>query len=101
MTLLLAYVGLRWGEAAGLRVCDIDFLRRRAVLHENAVQVGSKMIVGTLKGHKHRTVPLPQFVVDELAKNCVGKAADDLYGQRRTADTSARRALRIHGCRAL
>lgn len=78
LVLLLAYVGLRWGEAAGLRVRDIDFLRRRALLHENAVQVGSKMVVGTLKGHKHRTVPLPRFVVDELAKHCVGKGADDL-----------------------
>ncbi|NKS54750.1 tyrosine-type recombinase/integrase [Rhodococcus hoagii] len=78
LTLLLAYVGLRWGEAAGLRVRDVDFLRRRALLHENAVQVGSKIVVGSLKGHKHRSVPLPRFVVDELAKHCVGKGPDDL-----------------------
>ncbi|WP_343466510.1 tyrosine-type recombinase/integrase [Rhodococcus aetherivorans] len=78
LVLLLSYVGLRWGEVAGLRVRDIDFLRRRAILHQNAVQVGTKTVVGTLKGHKHRIVPLPKFVVDELAMQCRGKSPDDL-----------------------
>ena len=35
-----ASAGLRWGEAAALRVSDIDFLRRRIELHRNAVTVG-------------------------------------------------------------
>lgn len=78
LVLLLSYVGLRWGEAAGLRVADVDFLRRRILVHENAVQVGSEIVVGTLKGHKHRTVPLPRFVADELARTCEGKASDGL-----------------------
>lgn len=78
LVLLLSYVGLRWGEAAGLRVRHIDFLRRRALLHENAVQVGTRTVVGSLKGHKHRTVPLPKFVVEELAKHCRGKGPEDL-----------------------
>ena len=39
--LLLAYTGLRWGEAVGLRVRDLDMLRRRATVSENAVQVGA------------------------------------------------------------
>jgi hypothetical protein len=30
LVLLLAYTGLRWGEATALCVCDIDFERRRA-----------------------------------------------------------------------
>ena len=37
LVLLLGTVGLRWGEAAALRVSDVDFLRRRIALHENAV----------------------------------------------------------------
>lgn len=78
LVLLLSYSGLRWGEVAGLRVRDIDFLRRRATVHENAVQVGTETVVGTLKGHKHRVVPLPSFVVDELSRQCRGKAPDDL-----------------------
>ena len=37
LVLLLGVGGLRWGEAIALRVCDIDFLRRRVELHRNAV----------------------------------------------------------------
>lgn len=78
LVLLLGTVGLRWGEAAALRVRDIDFLKRQITLHENAVTVGSKVHVGTLKSGKHRTVPVPAFVVTELARTCEGKAHDDL-----------------------
>jgi integrase len=60
LVLLLGTVGLRWGEAAALRVRDIDFLRRRIALHENAVSIGAKTYVGTLKGwrepRRHRAV---------------------------------------------
>ena len=41
LVLLLGVGGLRWGEAIALRVCDIDFLRRRIELHRNAVCVGA------------------------------------------------------------
>ncbi|WP_154677703.1 tyrosine-type recombinase/integrase, partial [Mycolicibacter icosiumassiliensis] len=78
LVLLLGTAGLRWGEAAALRVSDVDFLKRRVVLHENAVAVGSKTHVGTLKSGKSRTVVLPAFVVDELAKTCRGKGRDEL-----------------------
>src|SRR6185436_8234201 len=49
LVLLLGTVGLRWGEAAALRVSDVDFLRRRITLHHNAVKVGSEVCVGSLK----------------------------------------------------
>lgn len=78
LVLLLAYCGLRWGEVAGLRVRDIDFLRRRVSVHENAVKVGAQTVVGTLKSHKARTVPLPRFVAAELAVTCEGRGRDDL-----------------------
>ncbi|MGV7388909.1 site-specific integrase, partial [Mycobacterium kansasii] len=48
------------------------------VLHENAVTVGADVHVGTLKSGKERTVVLPTFVVDELAKTCRGKQHGDL-----------------------
>ena len=38
LVLLLGVGGLRWGEAAALRVGDVDFLRRRIELHRNAVR---------------------------------------------------------------
>jgi integrase len=44
LVLLLGVGGLRWGEAAALRVSDVDFLRRRVHLHRNAVMVGGKRL---------------------------------------------------------
>jgi integrase len=78
LILLLGVAGLRWGEAAALRVRDVNFLRRRVVLHENAVAVGGRTHVGTLKSGHSRTVALPAFVVDELAATCEGKERDEL-----------------------
>jgi hypothetical protein len=46
LILVLAYRGIRWGEAIGLRVRDVQFLRRRLTVQENAVQLGVKHAVG-------------------------------------------------------
>lgn len=73
LVLTLAYTGLRWGEAVGMRVRDLDMLRRRAAVVENAVQVGATVHVGTPKTHKQRTVPLPEFLLPYLARQCEGK----------------------------
>lgn len=78
LVLLLCYGGPRWGEAAAIRVRNVDFLRRRISLEENAVMVGTKIEVGSLKGYKNRQVPMPRFVGDELVKICSGKTRDDL-----------------------
>lgn len=78
LVLLLGTAGLRWGEAAALRVADVDFLRRRITLHQNAVMVGRTVHVGSLKSGHARTVALSGFVVDELAVTCEGKGRDDL-----------------------
>jgi integrase len=78
LVLLLGIGGVRWGEAAALRVRGIDALRRRVYLHENAVAVGGQIVTGTLKTGKARTVALPAFVMDELAKTCIGKGRDEL-----------------------
>ncbi|OBF70490.1 integrase [Mycobacterium sp. 852002-51613_SCH5001154] len=78
LVLLLAYCGLRWGEAIGLRVHDLDMLRKRASITENAVQSGTGMYLGTPKAHKRRTVPLPEFLLPYLALQCEGKNRDGL-----------------------
>jgi integrase len=78
LVLLLGTVGLRWGEAAALRVSDIDFLRRRIHLHRNAVTVGKQTWLGTLKSNKNRTVAVPGFVADALAETAEGKSRDEL-----------------------
>jgi integrase len=53
---LLAYTGLRWGEAIGLRVREVDLERRRLKVIVNAVEVGGQIEVGTPKSHKRRSV---------------------------------------------
>jgi integrase len=78
LVLLLGVGGLRWGEAAALRVGDVDFLRRRVHLHRNAVMVSDRVIVGTLKCNKDRTVAPPRFVIDALAITAAGKGRDEL-----------------------
>lgn len=81
LVLTLAYTGLRWGEVVGLRVGDLDLLRKRAMIEENAVQSGTSVHVGTPKSHKQRPVPLPKFLVPLLARQCEGKGrADLLFG---------------------
>lgn len=75
---LLAYTGLRWGEATGLRVKHVDPVRRRLNVEENAVMVGTKVVVGTPKTHEVRSVPYPAFLDDEIADAMRGKRPDDL-----------------------
>ena len=78
LVLVLAYCGLRWGEAAGLRVRDLDMLRQRLRINQNAVEVGSEIVVGTPKTHERRSVPFPAFLSMPLAAACEGKGRDDV-----------------------
>jgi integrase len=73
----LAYTGLRWGEMSALRVCSIDLLRRRMRIRSSFVEVRGQLVEGTPKTHQVRTVPLPRFLVEELAAHVEGKSADD------------------------
>ena len=70
----LAYTGLRWGELAGLHGPDVDPIGRRISINRNAVQVGSKIIVGTPKTHELRTVPMPEFLAEDMR----GRLGDDI-----------------------
>jgi len=80
---VLAYCGLRWGEAVGLRVKHLEMLRRRLLIEENAVQLGgSRIEVGTPKTHERRSVPFPQFLATPLAQACAGRGRDDLVFSR-------------------
>jgi hypothetical protein len=59
-------------------VRSVDYLRRRIHLSENAVMVGGRIEMGTLKTGKARTVALPAFVSDALAETARGKGPDEL-----------------------
>jgi integrase len=78
LVLLLGIGGLRWGEAAALRPCDFDWLRRRVHLSRNAVMVGDRVIIGSLKTYKDRVVALPTFVIDALAETAEGTGREEL-----------------------
>lgn len=78
LVLVLALCGLRWGEAVALRVRDVQFLKRRITVRDNAVQLASDFEEGLTKSRKDRSVPVPQFVLDELSAQCRGKNMDDL-----------------------
>lgn len=73
-TLLLTLVstGLRWGEAVGPRVRDLNPFRHRVNVRENAVRVGGRILVGTPKTHAARSVPFPELLTVHLAKAAEG-----------------------------
>jgi integrase len=93
--LVLAYTGLRWGELAALKVSRVDLLRRRIHVAESVTEVdGGRLDWGLPKDHERRWVPVPRFLVDELAGHVAGKAPDELVF------TSPRGAvLRVGGAR--
>lgn len=64
----LAYTGLRWGEAAGLRIRHLDLIRRRALIEENAVMVNNTVITGSTKTHTTRSVPIPTFLAEDFGR---------------------------------
>lgn len=75
---VFAYTGLRWGEAIGLRVRDIDPTKKRFNISVNAVEVGADIELGTPKTHKRRSVAYPAFLSDQVKEGCYGKQPDDL-----------------------
>lgn len=74
----LAYTGLRWGEMAALRTQHVDLERRRVQVVQSVTEVSGRLVWGTPKTHERRTVPLPRFLADEVAKELVDKAEGDL-----------------------
>jgi integrase len=78
LVMVLAYTGIRWGEAVALRVKDTEFRRRHFSVSENAVQLGVTHAVGRTKGRKERSVPVAAFVLEELSVQCQEKGPGDL-----------------------
>jgi hypothetical protein len=66
-----AWLGPRWTEAVGLRICDLDMLRREVTFGRLVVnQTGSTTF--TERGSKTddwRTLPAPTLVIDVLAEH--------------------------------
>ena len=79
LVLLGAYGGLRSGELFALRRARLDFVRARVDIVETVVEVAGHFHFGPPKTRAgRRSVPLPPFVVDELAAHVANIADDDL-----------------------
>jgi integrase len=77
MVLFAAFTGLRAGEVAALRVGRLDLMRRTAHVAESAsVVTGKGIVYGPTKTYAVRTVPVPSFLVDDLARYIADRAAD-------------------------
>lgn len=73
-----AYTGLRPGETYALRVSSFNMLRKRVDIREKVAEVSGKLEWGPPKTWERRGVPLPEFLVDQVAALMVGKGRDDL-----------------------
>lgn len=77
LVVLLAYTGLRWSEAIGLRVRDLNMLRRRLHVRRPVVEIDGVFHEGEPKSWERRTVAFPAFLDVALAAICIGKGPDD------------------------
>jgi integrase len=69
---VLAYGGLRWGDAAALRRGRCQLLRARLQIMEPVAEVGGKFHFGPTKTYQHRSVAIPGFLGDLLAHHLAG-----------------------------
>lgn len=60
--------GLRQGEVFGLRVEDVDFLRRRVLVRQQVKLLSGRPVLAPPKGGKTREVPLPDAVAVAIAE---------------------------------
>jgi integrase len=68
VVLTAAGSGLRAGELYGLRVKDVELLRRRLHVVQTVADIGTALVIGTPKSAAgRRTVPIPPMLCDLLA----------------------------------
>lgn len=69
LILVLAYAGLRWGEAVALRRRSFNFLKAQLHVTRSLADVNGKLIFGPTKTHASRYVRIPPFLVQILAEH--------------------------------
>ena len=75
---LLAYGGLRWGEAAALRRKRVNVLRRRVEVSESLSDVDGQLHFGPTKTHQARQVALPKSLNETLKSHLERYVAKEL-----------------------
>jgi integrase len=70
LVLIGVVIGLRWGEAVGLRLIDVDFVHGRLTVHQAVSEVGGRLAIEQPKtARSRRTVAIPQFLLDQIAEH--------------------------------
>jgi len=79
LILVLGYCGLRFGEAAALKIANIDLEARRIRVSRSVTAVrGQGLVEGPTKNHTARTVPIPKFLVPLLKTEIGDRAGTEL-----------------------
>lgn len=91
LVLVLGLCGLRWGEAAGLRVEDVDFSHRTILVARSATMVGNRIIIDSPKNGKPRKIVWPAILEPGLKEAVTGKRPSDLLFTEPEGDYISRR----------
>ena len=79
LTFVLTFCGLRFGEAVGLRVKDVDLAKRRITVRRSVTYVtGQGLVEGVPKNKTTRRVPIPKFLAPLLKTELADRADDAL-----------------------
>lgn len=92
----LAYMGLRVGEVASLRVRDLDLERRRVHVSANVVEISGRLQTDTPKNHRERSVPIPRFLMPALRALVASRPPDALLFTTKTGKQLRNSNLRHH-----
>jgi integrase len=97
VVLVLSYCGLRWGELAGLTVSDVDLKRGRIEVRHTMIEINGYLEESTPKTYEERSIPVPRFVLEQLAVAIEGRApGEHVFVGRRGADVLRNRVFRRH-----
>jgi integrase len=97
VVLVLSYCGLRWGELAGLTVEDVDLKRGRLGVRHTMIEINGYLEESTPKTYEERSIPVPGFVLEQLAEAIDGRGPNEhVFVGRRGADVLRNRVFRRH-----
>ena len=74
---VLAYSGLRVGEALALRRESVDLLGGRLLVRESLSEASGQITFQTPKNHQQRAVSLPAFLLRRLQEHLEGNVGSD------------------------
>ncbi len=69
---VLAFTGIRWGEAVALTVDSVDLLHRRLHVRVAATEIGGRIVLGDPKTHEVRSIVMPRSISALLDAHIVG-----------------------------